>query len=234
MDGNGRWAKERRLSRLQGHYRGVEVIRKVSRLCRHLGVSHLTLYAFSKENWSRPPAEVRGLMKLLRLYLVNERKELMDNQVKLRVIGNSDNLPGGAQQSLKKTMEITKDNTGLVLTLALSYSGRDEIVRAVNNIVSAAKKSPEKRIVEITCDNFNEWLDTKGYPEPDLLIRTSGELRISNFLLWQLAYTEISVVKSYWPDFSPMDLLTSVADYQKRERRFGGIEAIEPVNERHG
>ena len=220
MDGNGRWAKQRRLPRIAGHKSGVDSVREIVETCARLGLEALTLYAFSAENWKRPGIEVQALFRLLRLYLHSERSTLRQNNVRLTAIGRIEGLPASVQAELRQVIDITAANTGLRLNLALNYSGRAEIVDAVRAIVAsgAAPETIDENTVE-------QHLYTRGLPEPDLLIRTSGEMRISNFLLWQIAYTELVVSTTLWPDFRCRHLLKSVLEFQRRERRFGGVEA---------
>ena len=222
MDGNGRWAKERGLPRVAGHNEGINSVREVVRECGLLGVEVLTLYTFSVENWSRPKSEVSALMQLLLRTSRNEVDELHKNNVRLTLIGYLDNLPSGTRKGLLEGVEKTKNNKGLNLNLALSYGSRQEIVEAVKAI---SKDVRDKKITIESIDEklFSDYLFTAGKPDPDLLIRTSGEMRISNFLLWQLAYTEIYVTQIYWPEFRVPELLAAVESYQKRERRFGKI-----------
>lgn len=222
MDGNGRWAKKRILNRIEGHKKGVDVVRFIVRTCREIGISILTLYAFSTENWQRPKTEVTALMTLLKNFLESEQKDMLDNNIRLNAIGQIERLPENVQQVLHKTMTLTKKNNGLMLNLALSYGGRDEIVRMVREI---ATKTKEGKIDPdlITPGLISDFLYTKGMPDPDLLIRTSGEMRISNFLLWQIAYTEIFVTETLWPDFSKQEFLQILKHYQRRERRFGKV-----------
>lgn len=222
MDGNGRWAQKRALPRSMGHRAGVEALRKVVKACSGLGIEVLTVYAFSTENWRRPKDEVGVLMALLTEYLKKELNELHQNGVVVRAIGGLKDLPQEAQSELEKSMERTRNNTGLILNLALNYGGRFEIIDAVKKI-STDVLSGRLRIENIDEVRFSEALFTCGLPEPDLLIRTSGEMRLSNFLLWQLAYTEIVVVDELWPDFGEKTLLEAIKSYQKRDRRFGGL-----------
>ena len=220
MDGNGRWAKRRALNRIRGHREGVESVRDIVRACREIGIAFLTLYAFSTENWERPQQEVSALMRLLKEFLKAELPEMMENGIRLRAIGNVGRLPEDVSKVLHEVMERTRLNQGMVLNLALSYGGQDEIVRAAQHIARQVKKGrlePE----EISKALFSDYLDTRGMPEPDLLIRTSGEMRISNFLLWQIAYAEIFVTQTLWPDFRRKELIRILLDYQDRERRFG-------------
>lgn len=217
MDGNGRWAKQRHLPRIIGHRAGMKAVRGVVEGCVDLGIEILTLYAFSTENWSRPQREVEALMRLLREYLRKEIRELKDKGVRLKVIGRKNGLPGIVQKELDLAEEQTKDNSKLLLNLALNYGGRQEIVDGINKILATPPSLP------IDEEIFSSYLYTAGIPDPDLLIRTSGEYRLSNFLLWQIAYTEIYVTPTLWPDFRKKDLVEALESYQKRERRFGGI-----------
>jgi len=220
MDGNGRWAKKKFLNRISGHIKGVNAVREVVTACRELGIKVLTLYAFSIENWRRPADEVNALMGLLKEYLQKECAEMAQNNIRLNTIGRVEDLPPDVQTTLRETMEKTKHCDGMILNLALSYGGRSEILHAVQGILSDLQKGKIKR-EEITVQRFHEYLWTHGIPDPDLLIRTSGELRISNFLLWQIAYTELYVTDTLWPDFDREELLKAIVDYQSRERRFG-------------
>lgn len=220
MDGNGRWAERHAMGRVLGHRKGAESVRVVVRTCRRIGISCLTLYAFSMENWLRPKAEVRALLQLLKEYLVNEVQEMMDQDIRLTAIGNLDSLGAPVLMKLRETIERTAGNQGMVLNLALSYGGRDEIATAVGRIVSdglAGKIKP----ADVTKELCQRYLYTSGLPDPDLLIRTGGEYRISNFLLWQMAYTEFYFTDILWPDFREPDLMEAIAEYQQRERRFG-------------
>ncbi len=222
MDGNGRWAKKQGAKRIFGHKNAIKAVRETTEGCAELGVEYLTLYAFSTENWYRPKAEVKGLMELLVMTIKSETETLMKNNVRLSTIGDIEQLPGNCQKELMDCIEATKSNTGLTLILALSYSGRWEIVEAVKKLLKDVKKG---QITEesITNELFSEYLCTKGIPDPELLIRTSGELRVSNFLLWQIAYTEIFITDVLWPDFRKKDLNEAIIAYQKRERRFGKV-----------
>jgi len=222
MDGNGRWAKERGLLRVAGHNEGINSVREITRECGNLGIEVLTLYTFSVENWSRPKSEVSALMGLLLKTIRNEVNELHKNNVRLSIIGHIDDLPRGPLKGLMEGVEKTKNNTGLNLNLALSYGSRQEILDAVKRIVKEIQ-SGNIDIQDIDDALFSKYLDTAGKPDPDLLIRTSGEFRVSNFLLWQLAYTEIYVTPIYWPAFRTKELLEAIESYQKRERRFGRI-----------
>ena len=220
MDGNGRWAKKHMLKRVMGHERGADAVRMTVRTCRELGVRYLTLYAFSVENWQRPKNEVQALMSLLETYLKTELKEMKETGIRLSVIGDIDGFPESVRDLLVRAIEETSENREMVLTLALGYGGRDEIVHAVRNIVrdsGSTRITPES----ITKEFFSQRLYTAGMPDPDLLIRTSGENRLSNFLLWQMAYTELYFTDVLWPDFSKDDLIEAIVDYQARERRFG-------------
>ena len=222
MDGNGRWAKGKGAERIFGHRNAVDAVNAVTEGCAELGIKYLTLYAFSTENWGRPKIEIDALMELLVKTLRKELQRLHDNNIRLRTIGDVGHLPKDCQQNLLDAAESTKNNTGLTLLVALSYSGRWEIVQAVKKIVEdaiAGRVTPSK----VTESLVASYLETAGIPDPELLIRTSGELRISNFLLWQIAYTEIFVTKTLWPDFRKEDLYGAICDYQKRERRFGKV-----------
>lgn len=223
MDGNGRWAKERNLPRALGHRAGVEAIRRIVKVCNNLGVKYLTLYAFSTENWNRPIEEVNALMKLLVEYLKNEFEELNANDVVINSIGNISKLPLICREELNTAYENTKNNKGLILNLALNYGGRNEIIDAVKEI---SKDFQSKKIseAEITEELFSKYMYTKEMPDPDLIIRPSGELRLSNFLLWQSAYSEFWFSDVNWPDFQEKQLKLAILDYQKRDRRFGKVK----------
>lgn len=220
MDGNGRWAKRNAMRRVTGHRAGVEAVRSTVTACREIGIKYLTLYAFSIENWSRPKAEISALMKLLELFLKKELPTMLERGISLRAIGDIERLPGNVRISLRDCIEKTSRGSDMVLILALSYSGRDEIVRAVRKILAEKKPARERGI---DTEIFSRYLDTAGIPDPDLLIRTSGEYRISNFLLWQTAYTEFHFTEVLWPDFRKEHLIEAIVDYQNRERRFGNI-----------
>lgn len=222
MDGNGRWAKKRLLNRVKGHEKGSETVRTIVRTSRELNIKYLTLYAFSTENWQRPKTEVTALMTLLNRFLKNERKEMMDNNIRLLTIGQTERLPEKVSGTLKETIALTEKNDGMRLTLALSYGSRAEIIRMVQTIT---KEANEKRISpeSITEDFISGHLYTRNMPDPDLLIRTSGEMRISNFLLWQIAYSEIFITDTLWPDFSREEYIQILKSYQSRDRRFGNI-----------
>ena len=220
MDGNGRWAKRRNQPRVFGHRQGAKSVRKVVEAAARLGINNLTLYAFSTENWNRPKHEIKTLMKLLVNALKNELGLMMKNNIRLNAIGHTDMMPTNVQQELQEVLDETKENTGLVLTLALSYGARQEILRAVQEISHKVKNNIIS--VENVDDNIiNKHLYTQNLPDVDLLIRTSGEVRISNFLLWQIAYAELYFTDELWPDFNETSLHKAIADYQKRERRFG-------------
>ena len=220
MDGNGRWAEKRSLNRIAGHQKGIKRVKEVIRASKEIGIEVLTLYAFSTENWNRPQLETSALMALLKRFLIAEGKELITNIIRLNTIGTIEDLPNQVTETLQDVICKTKDNTGMILNAALSYSGRSEIIRAVKKIASDIK---EGTITPQQIDEtiFSNYLFTSGLPDPDLLIRTSGEHRISNFLLWQMAYTELYITDTLWPDFTEKDLIRALEDYQKRERRFG-------------
>lgn len=220
MDGNGRWAKRRHLPRIAGHRAGIRAVRHVVEACARLGVPFLTLYAFSVENWKRPHTEISLLMGLLREYLKKEIDELNKQDIRLGVIGRIAELPNPVQRDLENALAATRQNTGLRLTLALNYGARAELVDAVRDLVEAAKHNGAVAIDEAT---LGEHLYTHDLPDPDLLVRTSGEMRLSNFLLWQVAYSEIWVTETLWPDFTQNDLFQAIVDFQKRERRYGGL-----------
>lgn len=222
MDGNGRWAKKKGAARIFGHQNAVEAVRQTTEGCAEIGIKFLTLYAFSTENWGRPQEEVNGLMQLLVSTIRSETKTLIKNNIKLSTIGDVSQLPASCQRELIESKEITKNNTGLVLNIALNYSGRWDIVEATKKIV---KDCSENRISieDINESLFSSSLSTSGISDPELLIRTSGEMRISNFLLWQMAYTELYITDVLWPDFRKEHLHNAIYDYQKRERRFGKI-----------
>ena len=222
MDGNGRWAKKRGNSRVFGHRNGVKAVRDVTEAAAELGIGYLTLYAFSTENWNRPKTEVDALMGLLVRTISSETKTLMNNNVRLNVIGCVESLPSGVRKQLDECIAQTQQNNGLVLTLALSYSSRWEIVDAVKRIVADAKVN-KLTDVQIDADLFGSYLSTSGMPDPELMIRTSGESRISNFLLWQLAYAELYFSEVLWPDYNKEEFYTALLDFQGRERRFGKI-----------
>jgi len=220
MDGNGRWAKERMLRRIVGHRRGVETVRAVVEECSRIGIHYLTLYAFSSENWLRPKTEVRALMALLKRYVKMETSRMMQNNIRFNVIGNRDDLPPDVNREVDAAMARTAGNSGMTLTLALSYGGRQEIIRAASLLAADLAAG---RVAAAAVDDamFDGYLFTAEMPDPDFLIRTSGEMRISNFLLWQLAYTELYFTEVNWPDFNTGELHRALCDYQARERRFG-------------
>jgi undecaprenyl diphosphate synthase len=222
MDGNGRWAKQRGLPRAEGHRAGAESVREVMDACKELGVKYLTLYAFSSENWNRPEAEIEALMALLDHFLDDKAEEFDKQNVRLQAIGQIERLPASTRERLTRIQEQTKDNDSMTLVLALSYGSREEITNAARRIAGAAVSgtiTPD----EITTELFASHLYTADIPDPDLLIRTSGEMRISNFLLWQISYSEIVIIKKMWPDFRQGDLFAAVEDYNNRHRRFGAL-----------
>lgn len=230
MDGNGRWAKKKGALRIFGHRNAVQAVKDVTEGCGEIGIKYLTLYAFSTENWGRPKEEIEGLMELLVNTLKQEINTLMENQVKLITIGDTSNLPGDCQKNLAWAKDMTKSNSGLTLVLALSYSGRWEMVQAIKQIATEVKEGKiresdiNEKIVELH-------LQTTGIPDPELLIRTSGEMRVSNFLLWQIAYTELYITPTLWPDFRKENLYEAIWAYQQRERRFGKTsEQLNPVS----
>ena len=224
MDGNGRWAQKRLLNRVKGHEKGVDTVRSIVRTCRELNISVLTLYAFSTENWQRPEKEIKALMALLKTFLEKELPELQSQQIRLGVIGQPQRLPLDVQATLREIIAATAQNDKMVLNLALSYGGRTEItemVQAIADKVDQGTIRPEDIDFSVVTDH----LYTRGLPDPDLLIRTSGEMRLSNFLLWQLAYAEIFVTDTLWPDFSSEEFIAILAKYQQRDRRFGKVHA---------
>jgi undecaprenyl diphosphate synthase len=226
MDGNGRWAKRRFMPRVAGHRAGIQSVREIIESSCRIGIDALTLYAFSVENWKRPRAEVDTLWGLLERYLREELGNLKANNIRFQVIGRVEQLPASVQATLDYAIVETAANSGLRLTVALNYGGRAEIVDAINTLLAQARQSDSD--IRIDEETFSDYLYTAGMADPDLLIRTSGEVRISNFLLWQIAYTEIWVTDKYWPDFRSEDLLSAILDFQKRERRFGGLSPAEP------
>lgn len=219
MDGNGRWAKKRSLPRVEGHRAGAESVREVVETCARLGIKYITLYAFSKENWKRPRREVATLWRLLEEYLKKQDKVLLENRFRLKVIGQRNGIPVSVQKELNRVEELTKDNYRMTIILALNYGGRTEIVDSIKKVL----KERDFDVESFNEEKFSKYLYTAEIPDPDLLIRTSGEQRVSNFLLWQIAYSEIWITPEYWPDFRKKHLLQAVVDYQKRERRFGDI-----------
>ena len=220
MDGNGRWARRQMKPRLFGHRAGAESVRDIVETCREIGIEYLTLYAFSSENWRRPREEVSGLMSILQKYLQSELRKMLQNNVRLCSIGNRSCLPVSVRETLEETIEQTKNNSALTLTLALSYGGRDEIVRAIRSTANCCLDG-QLQVEDIDEKYFSSLLDTRGTPDPDLMIRTGGEARLSNFLLWQLSYAEICFSDVMWPDFRRTIFLETLVDYQRRERRFG-------------
>jgi len=222
MDGNGRWARRRRLPRMAGHRAGAQAVRDAVETCSRLGVRALTLYAFSTENWKRPRMEIDTLMDLLREYIRRELAEIHRNNIRLQILGRYEQLPIEVQHDLEDALRQTASNTGMVLNVALNYSARAELVDAFNSILRDIREDADP-VRKITEQTISEHLYTRGLPDPDLLIRTSGEMRVSNFLLWQIAYAEIWVTDTCWPDFSRRHLLQAILDFQKRERRYGGL-----------
>ncbi len=222
MDGNGRWARQRSLPRTEGHKAGSESVKEAVEAAARLGIKYLTLYAFSKENWKRPEDEVNTLWSLLRKYLAEESRVLEENDLRLKVIGDRSGIPYLVRRELARVERQTRNNRRMTVVLALNYGGRQEIIRAIRKMVRR-----KGRLDEIDENLLARYLDTAGIPEPDLLIRTSGEMRLSNFLLWQCAYTELWVTPVLWPDFRRKDLFQAVLDYQKRQRKFGGVEPVQ-------
>jgi undecaprenyl diphosphate synthase len=222
MDGNGRWAVERGMERVAGHLRGVEVVRTIVEECTQLGLDCLTLYCFSSENWKRPKPELDFLMALLKQYLIDERPRILQQNLKFRTIGRREGLSKEVLEEIDETTKLAANNTGMTLSLAINYGGRQELVDAVKRIVDQVG-SNQLSTDEISEHTIDRALDTTGLPDPDLLIRTAGEMRISNFLLWQISYAELWVTKSCWPDFTPAHLHEAFVDYSKRQRRFGGL-----------
>lgn len=222
MDGNGRWAKKRLLNRVKGHEQGVEAVRTIVRTSREIGIPALTLYAFSTENWQRPKLEIHALMTLLERFLRSEKEELMDNNIRLNTIGEIERLPRRTQDALTTMMDLTRKNSGMLLNLALSYGARAELLRMVRQL---AEKATSGQISSTAIDEqmVSDHLYTRQMPDPDLLIRTSGERRVSNFLLWQIAYAEIFITETLWPDFSKEEYIHILEDYQGRSRRFGKV-----------
>ncbi|HOC37722.1 MAG TPA: isoprenyl transferase [Thermodesulfobacteriota bacterium] len=220
MDGNGRWASRRNLKRILGHERGIATARKIVEFCRTVGIPVVTLYAFSVENWKRPKSEIQTLLNLLEHYLRTESDDLLKHNIRLVVIGNMSDLPPSVAHELNDAIEKSRACDGMILNLALSYGGRGEIVQAVRSIVADVSEG-RLRLENVNETTFSQYLYTRGLPDPDLLIRTSGEMRLSNFLLWQMAYTEIYVTDTLWPDFSPEEMTRILLNYQTRERRFG-------------
>lgn len=222
MDGNGRWAKKRMLNRIKGHERGADTVRMIVRASREIGIRYLTLYAFSTENWQRPQSEISALMTLLKRFLVSEEQEMVDNNIRLNAIGETHRLPADVRATLERVVTATRGKDGMRLSLALSYGGRAEIAAAARTLAMQARDGridPDR----IGPEEFSRHLYTAGMPDPELLIRTSGELRVSNFLLWQIAYTEIFVTPTLWPDFTREEFVGILKDFQQRERRFGRV-----------
>lgn len=220
MDGNGRWARKRAMNRILGHEEGTESVRVIVRKSRNIGIEWLTLYAFSEENWKRPKYEIDALMVILKRFLRSELQEMLENGIRFQTIGRTDKLPRDVQNILDETIRKTSLNRDMVLTLALSYGGRQEVSRAIKKIAEKVE-SGDLNAGEVTEELVSDFLYTSGMPDPDLLIRTSGEYRISNFLLWQIAYAEIYITSTLWPDFREEEFLLSIEEFQKRERRFG-------------
>lgn len=224
MDGNGRWAAQRGLPRAEGHRRGVEALRRTVRAAGEIGIGYLTIFSFSSENWSRPPAEIKELMGLLRRFIRHDLAELHGNNVRVRVIGEREGLDPEISALLREAEELTRDNTGVVLVVAFNYGARQEIARAARRVAEealAGRLDPRA----ITAETLGRYLDASDVPDPDLIIRTSGELRLSNFLLWQAAYSELVFLPTYWPDFDRSALESAIIEYRRRERRFGGLVA---------
>jgi len=229
MDGNGRWAQRRGMSRIEGHKRGKDSVRAIVESSRRLGIKWLSLFAFSTENWERPRREVKAIMGLLRRYLRTELRKMMKNEIRLLAIGDLKRLPAGLQEDLEKTIEATKDNGGMTVVLAVSYGGREDILQAIRAMaedVAQGRLQP----TEIDARRFSAYLETGAMPDPDLLIRTSGEMRISNFFLWPLAYTEVYVTDTLWPDFREAEFYEALSHFQQRDRRFGRVGDV-PVGE---
>lgn len=223
MDGNGRWAKKRMLNRVKGHEKGADAVRMMVRTCREIGIRYLTLFAFSTENWQRPKTEVKALMELLKRFLASEKQEMIDNHIRINVIGQLDRLPEDLVVSIKKAMAETAGNDAMQLNLALSYGARSEIAMACAEIARKVKNG-EADIRAITPEYFERHLYTADIPDPDLLIRTGGEYRISNFLLWQIAYSELFITPTLWPDFRREEFMGILSDYHNRERRYGRVD----------
>ena len=220
MDGNGRWAKKRTMNRIRGHEEGAESVRTIVRTSREIGISWLTLYAFSEENWIRPQYEIKALMQMLKRFMKSELEEMMQNGIRFNTIGRINKLPDDVRETIHKTIEETSSNTDMVLTLALSYGGRQEISDTIQKIIKKIQ-SGDMKAEDLSEKLISDSLYTCGMPDPDLLIRTSGEYRISNFLLWQIAYSEIYITPTLWPDFRKEEYLLAIKEFQKRERRFG-------------
>jgi undecaprenyl diphosphate synthase len=233
MDGNGRWARRRGLPRVAGHRAGVEPVRVTVEACARLGIEALTLYAFSIENWKRPETEVEALWHLLRLYIQKEMPLLVEHGIRLTAIGRLDKLPAQVRRDLTVAMKRTANGAGLRLNVAINYGGRAEIVDAVNHLIERARRDGALDRLRLDESKIASALYTAGLPDPDLLIRTSGEMRVSNFLLWQIAYAELYVTDTLWPDFRLPDLLRAILEYQRRNRRFGGIDPVKASREEH-
>jgi len=223
MDGNGRWARRRHLPRVAGHEAGMNSVRTTVETCARMGVRILTLYAFSTENWKRPRGEVETLWRLLRTYLRRELPDLLRNNIRLRTLGRMEALPASVREEIQEAIQASASSRGLLLNMALNYSGRAELVDAVKALVEEARAGGRLETLVVSEEAIAARLYTAGLPDPDLLIRTSGEMRVSNFLLWQIAYTELYVTETLWPDFNRTELLRAILDYQRRERRFGGL-----------
>lgn len=223
MDGNGRWAKKRGLPRSAGHQAGADTLKKIVTECNKMGIKYITVYAFSTENWKRPKDEVDFLMNLLMSYLIDAEKTLAGENVRIRAIGSRAELSREMQEQIKKTEEFTSKNDGIVMNIALNYGSREELVRAIRNI-SKKVKAGEMQADEIDADSISAELYTSGQPDPDLIIRTSNEQRLSNFMMWQASYSELYYTKTLWPDFSISDLYDAILEYQKRDRRYGGVK----------
>lgn len=222
MDGNGRWAKKKLMNRVRGHEKGADTVRSIVTVCRKLNIKVLTLYAFSTENWGRPRAEVAALMALLKKFVTGERKTLMDKDIQLDVIGQKERLPADVGRAMEETIHLTRNNSGMLLNLALSYGGREEITRAVKFIAEKVKTG-SFGLDNITEDTVSQHLYTADIPDPDIVIRTSGEKRLSNFMLWQAGYAELFFTDTLWPDFTDQAFMDIIRDYQKRDRRFGKV-----------
>jgi undecaprenyl diphosphate synthase len=223
MDGNGRWAAERGLARTEGHRRGADSVQNIVEACGDFGVEFLTLYAFSTENWKRPKTEVAALMKMLERFLKTKTEEMLKQNVRLQAIGRLHDLPEGVQKQLHKSIAQTSQNSGLTLILALSYGAREEILDGIRSLLESVEKGHLDKAM-IDADVFSKHLYTRYYPDPDLLIRTSGEMRLSNFLLWQLSYTEFYITQTMWPDFRKEQFHEALREYTRRDRRFGGVK----------
>ncbi|WP_022664198.1 isoprenyl transferase [Desulfospira joergensenii] len=223
MDGNGRWAQKRLMNRIRGHEKGTRTVRDIVSACRELGIQYLTLYAFSTENWGRPQAEVKALMVLLKKFIISEREEMESRDIRLNILGQLDKLPGDIQEEAQKTMDLTRENRSMTLNLALSYGSREEITRAVQSLADQVAQGSLKP-GDITEESISAHLYTASMPDPDLIIRTSGEFRLSNFLMWQAAYAEIYITDTLWPDFTREEFIHILKNYQERDRRFGKVK----------